>query len=149
MKLEKKGEKDLKYQLIKEGCEPSRAHANDAGMDLRAGIDITLAPQQIGTIPLGIKTEVPNGYCAILLPRSGIGSLGLGLRNTAGIIDSGYCGEWIAKVKNKSEDYKLDIKYGERIVQCIIVPIYLGEWYRGQVDTTERGDSGFGGSGKL
>lgn len=139
----------MKYQLIKEGCEPYRAHAHDAGTDLRAGVSLNLLPQAEGTIPLGIKAEVPHGYCAILLPRSGIGSLGLELRNTAGIIDTDYRGEWLAKVKNKSEDNCIDIEYGERIVQCVVVPVYLGQWFRGQVNVTERNESGFGGSGRL
>lgn len=138
----------MKYELIREGCIPKRAHPTDAGMDLRSGKEAHLGPQVQATIPLGIKGEVPIGCCALLLPRSGIGSKGLELMNTAGVIDMDYRGEWIAKVRNKSENNNIKIEYGERIIQCLIVPVYLGEWYQGTVNETKRGSSGFGASGK-
>lgn len=138
----------MNYQLLREGCTPERANPTDAGMDLKAGIGVKLTPNRETKIPLGIKAEVPVGYCAILLPRSGIGGRGLELMNTAGIIDTDYRGEWIAWVRNKSDSNIIDIKYGERIVQCVIVPVYLEEWVKGQVNETTRGTGGFGSSGK-
>lgn len=138
----------MKYQLLNENCEPVRAHKTDAGMDLKSSVKTILGPKQEAKIGLGIKAEIPVGYCALLIPRSGIGGQGLELMNTVGAIDTDYRGEWIAKVRNKSDTNVIRIDYGERIVQCILVPIYLGEWYRGQVNETIRGEGGFGHTGK-
>jgi len=139
----------MKYELVNEMCEPYRPNSSDAGMDLRSGIELLLTPQVEATIPLGIKTEIPEGYCALLIPRSGIGSRGLELMNTVGVIDSRWRKEWLAKVINKSDHNTLKIDLGDRIIQCVIVPVYLAPWYKGVVtDNTDRGE-GFGSSGKI
>lgn len=138
----------MKYELLAEVCRPLRAHQSDAGMDLRSSQELLLTPQREAKIGLGIKAEIPEGYCAILSPRSGIGSRGLELMNTIGIIDTDYRGEWIAKVRNKSENNSIRIGLGDRIIQCIIVPIYLAPWYEGKVNETVRGEGGFGHTGE-
>lgn len=101
------------------------------------------------TVGLGFCTEVPVGHVALLLPRSGIGCrFGLELLNTVGVIDADYRGEWRAVIKTKCS-----IPYswlaGERVLQFMIVPV--AEVTLELVDTlstTERGEGGFGSSGK-
>ncbi|MCP3899123.1 MAG: dUTP diphosphatase [Desulfobacteraceae bacterium] len=138
----------MNYELLNEVCKPYKKHKTDAGMDLRSSLKINLFPQMEATIPLGIKAEVPEGYAALLIPRSGLGSRGLELRNTVGVIDTDYRGQWIAKVKNNSENARLDIEEGTRIIQCVIVPVYLIDWVMvDKVNETERGEGGFGHTG--
>ncbi len=139
----------MNYELLNKVCKPYKKHRTDAGMDLRSSIKIKLLPQMEATIPLGIKAEVPQGFAALLIPRSGLGSKGLELRNTMGVIDTDYRGQWIAKVKNKSKNAQLDIDEGTRIIQCVIVPIYLNTWEEvTHVNETERGEGGFGHTGE-
>lgn len=100
-------------------------------------------------IGLGFAAAVPNGHVALLLPRSSTGAkYGLELNNTCGVIDADYRGEWMAAMRTKS-GLPLTWKAGERLLQCVIVPIYrpvleLVE----ELDSTERGAGGFGSSGK-
>jgi dUTP pyrophosphatase len=137
----------MKYELLAEICRPSKTHETDAGMDLRSTQEVLLAPEYECKIPLGIKTAIPEGYCGLVVPRSGLGSQGLRLKNTIGVIDSDYRGEWMAFVKNESTNNSIKINIGDRICQVIIVPVYLGAWEEAQLTATERGDGGFGHTG--
>jgi dUTP pyrophosphatase len=139
----------MKYELLDEICKPFKKYETDAGVDLKSAVDVHLTPQREHTIPLGIKSEVPRGWAALLVPRSGLGSQGLILRNTLGVIDTDYRGQWLAKVKNRSDTNSIVIKKGDRILQCLIVPIRLDEWKQiDKVKETERGLGGFGHTGK-
>lgn len=74
-------------------------------------------------VPLGFAAEVPPGYVALILPRSGIGAkFGLELNNTCGVIDSDYRGEWMASLKTKVIE-SLHWVAGERILQYLLVPV--------------------------
>lgn len=100
-------------------------------------------------IPLGFAAAVPENHVGLLLPRSGTGARhGLELNNTCGVIDADYRGEWMAALRTKS-GLVFAWEQGERILQCLIVPVlsvqpvlveYLG--------STNRGSGGFGSSGK-
>jgi len=136
------------YKLLNESCEPTRKHDTDAGVDLRSTVKVRLLPYSEAKIPLGIKTEIPEGYFALVVPRSGLGSLGLVMKNTVGIIDSSYRGEWIAKVKNVSQDSSIEINIGDRICQTVLIPFSISTWIKtDSVDTTKRGEGGFGHTG--
>ena len=97
---------------------------------------------------LGFAAEVPQGYVALLLPRSGVGvNLGLELNNTCGVIDSDYRGEWIAAIKTKDSS-PIVWKAGDRLLQFLIVPVLsVTLEYVDDLNTTVRGNSGFGSSG--
>lgn len=137
----------MKYELVDPVCKPERSHPTDAGVDLKARVSVILPPLYTAEIPLGIKTEIPEGYVALLLPRSGLGSRGLVLRNTVGVIDSDYRGEWIAKVKNSSDNNVIELTKGDRICQAIIVPCNLSVWEESNLSETVRGEGGFGSTG--
>lgn len=100
-------------------------------------------------VPLGFAAEVPVGYVAMLLPRSGAGAnFGLELNNTCGIIDSDYRGEWVATLKTKTFR-GLQWKAGERILQYLLVPVLDSPPVRVHALTpTQRGTGGFGSSGQ-
>lgn len=137
----------MKYELLAEICRPSKKHKTDAGMDLRSTVEAHLAPQNELRIPLGIKTAIPEGYVGLVVPRSGLGCQGLILKNTIGIIDSDYRGEWVAFVKNVSDTNSIKINIGDRICQVILIPCLLNEWKESQLTLTERGEGGFGHTG--
>ena len=99
--------------------------------------------------PLGFAAEVPQGYVAILLPRSGVGSkIGLELNNSCGVIDADYRGEWVAYLKTKSGNGFMWDK-GDRLLQFLLVPV-LNVTLEAcdELSSTQRGSTGFGASGQ-
>lgn len=140
--------------LVKEFIKPEYKTEYSAGMDIYLQEDTTLVIGADNVIHLGFAAEVPEGYAAILLPRSSAGMKGISLRNTAGVIDSDYRGEWIAHiVVDQNQDNALldewHYKRGDRIIQCLIIPIKKVDIELTEsVSVTARGDGGFGSTGK-
>lgn len=99
-------------------------------------------------VGLGFAAAVPVGYVALILPRSGAGSKqGAGLRNTAGVIDADYRGEWMVAVTQK-EGRELRWAEGERLFQYILVPVGTSEpELVADLPETNRGTGGFGSTG--
>lgn len=120
------------------------------GMDIYLQQDVTLNVGSDNVINLGFAAEVPEGHIAMLLPRSSTGMKGIALRNTVGIIDADYRGEWIAHITLDSIcDKPITYKRGERILQAVIVPFNKVEIELSDtLSQTGRGDTGFGGTGK-
>lgn len=100
-------------------------------------------------VGLGFSAEVPKNHVALILPRSSAGvKRGLELRNTCGVIDSDYRGEWKAAVQTKNGDV-LQWSAGDRLLQFLIVPVADVELeLADELDETTRGSGGFGSSGK-
>lgn len=100
-------------------------------------------------IPLGFAAAIPKGYVGLLLPRSGVGAKhGLELNNTCGVIDADYRGEWVAVMRTKSgNEFCWQAK--DRVLQCVLVPVLSPTLERVEdLDATDRGEGGFGSSGK-
>ena len=140
--------------LVKEFIKPEYKTEYSAGMDIYLQEDTTLVIGADNVIHLGFAAEVPEGYAAILLPRSSAGMKGISLRNTAGVIDSDYRGEWIAHiVVDQNQDNALldewHYKRGDRIILCLIVPVKKVDIELTEsISVTARGDGGFGSTGK-
>lgn len=140
--------------LVKEFIKPEYKTEYSAGMDIYLQEDVTLVIGADNVIHLGFAAEVPEGYAAILLPRSSTGMKGISLRNTAGVIDSDYRGEWIAHIViDQNQDNALldewHYKRGDRIIQCLIVPVKKVDIELTEsISVTARGDGGFGSTGK-
>lgn len=140
--------------LVKEFIKPEYKTEYSAGMDIYLQEDATLVIGADNVIHLGFAAEVPEGYAAILLPRSSAGMKGISLRNTAGIIDSDYRGEWIAHIViDQNQDNALldewHYKRGDRIIQCLIVPVKKVDIELTEsISVTSRGNGGFGSTGK-
>ena len=140
--------------LVKEFIKPEYKTEYSAGMDIYLQEDVTLVIGADNVIHLGFAAEVPEGYAAILLPRSSTGMKGISLRNTAGVIDSDYRGEWIAHVViDQNQDNALldewHYKRGDRLIQCLIVPVKKVDIELTEsVSVTARGNGGFGSTGK-
>lgn len=127
---------------------PTRGTENAAGWDIympEAGFVSEHSPTKVA---LGFSAEVPAGYMALLLPRSGIGAKhGLELNNTCGVIDEDYRGEWMASLKTKHfPAFKWEA--GDRILQYVLVPVLNSPPERvHKLSPTRRGTGGFGSTG--
>lgn len=128
---------------------PSYAYAGDAGLDLRANEDVTLAPHERRLVSTGLAVAIPEGYAGFVQPRSGLAlKRGLSMANTPGLVDSHYRGELKVCAVNLDNETPIHIERGERIAQLVIqrVPtVSLVEV--DELDETDRGSGGFGSSG--
>ena len=131
---------------------PSYATPGSAGLDLRACINepIDIAPGQTLLIPTGIAIHVADpGYCAIILPRSGLGHKhGIVLGNLVGLIDSDYQGQLMVSTWNRGQQ-NFQICAMDRLAQLVIVPVAQVEWEVVEdFSTSKRGTGGFGSTGQ-
>jgi len=130
---------------------PSYATAASAGMDLRANLDspIVLKSLERTLVPTGLFLELPLGHEAQIRPRSGLAfKNGLTVLNSPGTIDADYRGEVKVILVNLSNE-EFTIQDGERIAQMIISKHEQAEWMEvEELLETERGDGGFGSTGK-
>ncbi len=143
----------MKIQIINESHHPLPQYATpqSAGLDLRANLDapITLQPMERRLVPTGLRIALPQGYEAQVRPRSGLAlKHGITLLNTPGTIDADYRGEIGIILVNLSTE-SFTIADGDRIAQLVIARYEQAEWTEvNALDATERGEGGFGHSGK-
>ena len=152
----------MELKIIRSGTNlPKPATEVSAGYDLQAMFDenqIVLLPNEDYDIPTGIAINMTSRnksgmhfsrIGAFLFPRSGIGSRGLTLRNTVGLIDEDYQGEIIAKVTNRGKG-NLIISRGDRIVQLVMIPVVIEQFniVSKFSNETERGTGGFSSTGQ-
>lgn len=128
---------------------PSYAHPGDAGLDLYAAADITLAPFERALVPTGVSVAIPEGYAGYVQPRSGLALLrGLSLVNSPGLIDPGYRGEIGVIAINLDPRDAIVISRGDKIAQLVVVPVARAAVTEVDVlDDTPRGEGGFGSTG--
>jgi len=131
---------------------PAYATPGAAGLDLRACIDqpIELKPGQTELIPTGMAIHIAdNAYAAVILPRSGLGHKhGIVLGNLVGLIDSDYQGQLFVSCWNRGQA-TFTINPMERIAQLVIVPVQRVNFNIVEsFSESERGDGGFGSTGK-
>lgn len=145
---------NLKIKKVRDNAKiPFRATSGSAGMDLYACIDepITLAGGEKAVIPTGIAIELPNEQlAAFVFARSGLAiKHGIGLLNSVGVIDSDYRGEiCVGLINQLKEEYT--INPDERIAQLVIMPVSMIEPVEVlELGDTERGEGGFGSTGKV
>jgi dUTP pyrophosphatase len=130
---------------------PSYAKSGDAGMDLVA---TSVIGETLGSITygLGIALEIPEGFVGLVFPRSSIRKTNLQLSNSVGVIDSGYRGELQAtfnKIQGIDNVERENYKVGDRVCQIMIIPHPTVEFNEvNELSNTERGEGGFGSTGK-
>ncbi|MEY3310439.1 MAG: hypothetical protein RL107_575 [Actinomycetota bacterium] len=131
------------------GPTPLYAHPGDAGADLLATIDVTLAPGERALIPTGISIALPDGFVAFVLPRSGLAAKhGVGLVNSPGTIDAGYRGEISVVLINTDLTEAFAVSAGDRIGQLVIQPVTRARFVTvTELPGTARGTGGFGSTG--
>ncbi|MEG9489033.1 dUTP diphosphatase [Mannheimia indoligenes] len=146
---------DLKILDSRIGTEfplPTYATEGSAGLDLRALVNepLTVKAGETVLIPTGISIYIadPN-LAAVILPRSGLGHKnGIVLGNLVGLIDSDYQGPLMVSLWNRSQD-DFTVNIGDRIAQLVFVPVVQANFNIVQdFEQTERGEGGFGHSGK-
>lgn len=130
---------------------PTYGSAEAAGADLYACIDadVTILPGQTVMIPTGLSMELPRGYAGLIYARSGLAcKRGLAPANKVGVIDSDYRGQFIVALHNHGSEPQT-VGHGERIAQLVITPVITpGFTETEQLSDTQRGEGGFGSTGK-
>jgi dUTP pyrophosphatase len=126
---------------------PKYAKPGDAGLDLTAISEEWNEGNTMVTYGTGLAVEIPEGYVGLLFPRSSVSKTTLNLANSVGVIDSGYRGEIMFKFRYLEEGMTYDV--GDRIGQLIIMPYPQVEFEEVEdLSFTERGEGGFGSTGK-
>ncbi|HEX5267373.1 MAG TPA: dUTP diphosphatase [Acidimicrobiales bacterium] len=129
---------------------PSYARPGDAGADLVAREDVTLAPAGgRALVPTGLALAVPEGYAAFVQPRSGLAHKhGVTCLNTPGLIDSGYRGEIKVLLVNTDPEQAFTVRRGDRIAQLVVQAVeHVSFVPMPELPTSERGEGGFGHTG--
>ncbi|GAA05289.1 dUTP diphosphatase [Photobacterium leiognathi] len=146
---------DLKILDPRVGNEfplPAYATEGSAGLDLRACLDeaLTVAPGETHLVPTGLAIHIGDpSLAATILPRSGLGHKhGIVLGNLVGLIDSDYQGQLMVSVWNRGET-TFTIEPGDRIAQLVFLPVVQAQFNIVEdFNSTERGEGGFGHSGR-
>ena len=140
----------MKIKFLSEKAKlPTRGSETAAGWDLYAAADATILPHTTTKISTDIAIEIPNGYFGAVFARSGLATKqGLRPANCVGVIDSDYRGPIIVALHNDTDQTK-EVLSGDRIAQLVFIPYSTWDWeIVDELSDTERGDGGFGHSGK-
>jgi dUTP pyrophosphatase len=141
---------DLRFvKLSEKATLPTRAHDNDAGLDLYAAESARLAPGARVSVGTGLAVQIPDGVGGLVLPRSGLAiKHGVTLVNSPGLIDPGYRGEVRVLLLNTDRTHEFQISPGDRIAQLLLVPVvHASPLQADALDDSTRGQGGFGSSG--
>ena len=139
----------LKVKLDEGAFAPTTAHKADAGYDLRTPKAFTIQPECFATIDTGVHMAIPEGYVGLLKSKSG-----LNVKNHLtgeGVIDSGYTGSIVCKLYHHGHLNSPGKHFdrGDKIIQILLVPIIKPEIeIVDSLEDTDRGDNGFGSSGR-
>ncbi len=136
----------MKIKLDKNAFMPTRAHETDAGLDLRSPIDEVVPKCGSVCIDTGVHIELPQNTAGFLKSKSGL-NVNHGI-TSEGVIDVGYTGSIRVKLYNHTyQDYY--IKKGDKISQLVIIPILTPQLELvDELKNTERGEGGFGSTGR-
>ena len=128
---------------------PTYAHPGDAGADLVARTDVTLAPGERATVPTGVAIALPDGYAAFVHPRSGLAAKhGVTVVNAPGTVDAGYRGEIAVTLLNTDAAEPVHLRRGDRIAQLVIQQVERARFVPAErLPGSHRGAGGFGSSG--
>jgi dUTP pyrophosphatase len=128
---------------------PAYAHPGDAGADLVTAVDVTLQPGERALVPTGIAMAVPDGYVALVHPRSGLAARhGLSIVNTPGTIDAGYRGEVKVLLVNLDPREPVELRRGDRVAQLVFQRVEQAAFAEVEVlPESVRGQGGYGSTG--
>jgi len=130
---------------------PAYAREGDAGADLVARADVTLAPGGgRALVPTGMALAIPEGFAGFVQPRSGLAARhGVTCLNTPGLIDSGYRGEIQVLLVNTDPASPFTVRRGDRIAQLVIQAVASASFTVVEdLPPSERGEGGFGHTGR-
>ena len=136
----------MRIKLDENAYAPVRAHPTDAGLDLMAPVDVTVPANGSAVIDTGVHVELPYGTVGMLKSKSG-----LNVRNgivSEGVIDAGYTGSIRVKLYNHSK-FDYNVSRGDKISQLVVIEcLYPDIEIVDTLEQTERGDGGFGSTGR-
>lgn len=143
---------DVKIKKLRDNAiVPTYGSEFAAGADLYAALDeaVTIEPGETKLIPTGLAFAIPEGYAGFVYARSGLASKrGLAPANKVGVIDADYRGEVMTALHNHGKEPQT-IEPGERIAQMVIAPYITADFILSEeLDNTERGEGGFGSTGR-
>lgn len=144
------GTPDVLVQRLDDGVPlPSYSHPGDAGADLVAAVDVSLAPGERAVVPTGLAIALPEGYAAFVHPRSGLAArMGLALVNAPGTVDAGYRGEIKVIVVNLDPREPIALARGDRIAQLVIQRVDRAAFVEvAELPESARAAGGFGSTG--
>lgn len=136
----------MKIKIDKGAIAPTRAHDTDAGLDLYSPIEINIPFGWSRYINTGVHIQLPHGTAGLIVSKSGL-NVKHGITST-GLIDEGYTGAIRVRLYNNSpEDYQIHI--GDKISQLVVIPVlYEPVEIVDSIEGGERGDNGFGSTGR-
>jgi dUTP pyrophosphatase len=128
---------------------PQYAHPGDAGADLAATEAVVLAPGERATVGTGVAIALPDGYVALVVPRSGLAAKhGITIVNSPGTVDAGYRGEIRVTLLNTDAHDSYTVSVGDRIAQLLVLPVSRAHFVPVEkLPGTARGEGGFGSTG--
>lgn len=128
---------------------PSYAHPGDAGADLRSRVDVVLQPGERKLVPTGVAIALPEGFVALIHPRSGLATKhGLTIVNAPGTVDAGYRGEIAVTLLNTDATQSIELGRGDRIAQMVIQRVEYAQFIPvSELSESVRGTGGFGSTG--
>ena len=138
--------------LDEEASQPTQGTKSAAGWDLRAINDTEVVKGSSTKIRTGIAVAIPEGWEGQIRSRSSLGAKGMIMPNGVGTIDSDYRGELMVLATWIGEGDSIKLSKGERIAQMLIAPVPLTTYKEVSFDelsTTDRGEGGFGSSGRF
>jgi dUTP pyrophosphatase len=128
---------------------PTYAHPGDAGADLHTTVDVTLGPGERAMVPTGLSIALPDGYVALVHPRSGLAARhGISIVNSPGTVDAGYRGEIKVLLINHDPTESVTLARGDRIAQLVIQKFERARFVEvGVLPDSVRGAGGYGSTG--
>lgn len=137
----------MKIMLDEGAFMPVRGHADDAGLDLKTPIEFGIFPGDSVTIDTGVHVDIAPGLVGMLKSKSGL-NVKYGI-TSEGVIDAGYTGSIVAKLYNHGKEV-VKFEAGDKITQLVIMPVYIPNELVvvDSFEKTERGNNGFGSTGK-
>lgn len=136
----------MKVKIDEGAFAPERAHRQDAGLDLRSPVDIYVPAHGWAVIDTGVHVQIPYGQVGFLKSKSGL-NVKHGIVSE-GVIDSGYTGSVVVKLYNNSSEH-YHVSVGDKITQLVVLPVILDSVeIVDEIQGFERGEKGFGSTGK-
>ena len=128
---------------------PSYAHPGDAGADLVSTVDVRLGPGERAMVPTGISIALPDGYVALVHPRSGLAArCGISIVNAPGTVDAGYRGEVKVMLINLDPSEPVALRRGDRIAQLVVQQVERARFVEvDHLPGSARGAGGYGSTG--
>lgn len=137
-------------RLREDAVVPARAYVGDAGLDLAACERHEIGPGERALVGTGLAIAIPDGHAGLVTPRSGLAvEHGITIVNSPGVVDSGYRGELRVILHNTDRQASFVVEPGMRIAQLLVVALPAASLREvEELPASERGEGGFGSSGK-